>query len=167
MDFRNKSNTMAQEIKGLVRLANTDILGDKTVLYGLTKIKGIGSNFSNAICEKLSLEKTAKIGSLDDKKIEEMESAITNPSSINIPKWMFNRRFDFETGQDSHITGPKLKLTKEFDIRRMKKIKSYKGVRHMFNLPVRGQRTKGNFRKGASVGVVKKAAPAKAGDKKK
>jgi small subunit ribosomal protein S13 len=38
----------------------------------------------------------------------------------------------------------------------MKKIKSYKGIRHMFNLPVRGQRTKGNFRKGKSVGVVRK-----------
>mgnify|MGYP003994385531 CR=1 FL=1 len=43
--------------------------------------------------------------------------------------------------------GIDLKLRKEFDIKRLKKIKSYKGVRHNYNLPVRGQRTKANFRK--------------------
>ena len=42
------------------------------------------------------------------------------------------------------------------DVRKMKKIKSYRGIRHMFNLPVRGQRTQGNFRKAGSVGVTKK-----------
>ena len=40
----------------------------------------------------------------------------------------------------------------------MKKIKSYKGMRHAYGLPVRGQRTRGNFRKGVTVGVMKKAA---------
>jgi small subunit ribosomal protein S13 len=41
----------------------------------------------------------------------------------------------------------------------MKKMKSYRGVRHIFNLPVRGQRTKSNFRKnkGKVTGVKRKA----------
>ena len=147
---------MDQEIKKLVRLANTDIMGDKSVLHGLSKIHGIGLGFSGAICEVLNLDKKSKIGALDPNSIENIEKTIANPQSKNIPPWIYNRKFDIETGKDSHLIGPKLKLTKEFDLRRMKKIKSYKGIRHMFNLTVRGQRTKGNFRKGKSVGVVRK-----------
>ncbi len=63
-----------------------------------------------------------------------------------------------ETGKDKHLTGNELKLQKEFDIRFLKKIKCYRGMRHAYGLPVRGQRTRGNFRKGAAVGVMKKAA---------
>ena len=44
-------------------------------------------------------------------------------------------------------------LQNEFDIRRLKKIKSYKGIRHSLGQPVRGQRTKAHFRKGRAVGV--------------
>lgn len=155
---------MTQEIKNLIRLANTDIVGQKNILYGLTKIKGVSLGFSNAICEVLKIDKFSKIGSMDDKTKEAIENKIKDPQGV--PTWMFNRKKDFDTGEDKHLTGPKLKLTKEFDIRRMKKIKSYRGTRHMFNLPVRGQRTKGNFRKGSIVGVVKKGA-VKAGAKKK
>jgi small subunit ribosomal protein S13 len=147
---------MTQEIKNLVRLANTDIMGNKTVLYGLAKIHGVGLGFSGAICEALNLDKQSKIGALDKTAIENIEKTIADPQSKNIPSWMYNRKFDIETGKDRHLIGPKLKLTQEFDLRKMKKIKSYKGIRHMFNLPVRGQKTKGNFRKGKSVGVVKK-----------
>ena len=39
------------------------------------------------------------------------------------------------------------------DLNRMRKTRSYKGRRHEFGLPVRGQRTKSTFRKGSSVGV--------------
>jgi len=148
---------MAQEIKGLVRLANTDIKGEKPVLYGLARIYGLGVNFSNAVCEVLKIDKRTKIGALDEKTIQEIEYVINNPASKNIPKWTYNRRGDYDSGEDMHLTGPKLKLTQEFDVRKMKKIKSYKGIRHMYGLPVRGQRTRGNFRGGVSVGVMKKA----------
>ena len=147
---------MEHEIKKLVRLANTDIMGDRTVLHGLKKVYGVGLGFSNAVCQKLNVEKTQQIGALPEEKIREIEQAILDPASKGIPSWLYNRKFDLETGNDIHITGPKLKLTKEFDIRRMKKIKSYRGVRHMHGLPLRGQRTQGNFRKGKIVGVVKR-----------
>ena len=44
------------------------------------------------------------------------------------------------------------------DLRRLKKIKSNRGLRHQWGLPVRGQRTKSNFRrsKGKAVGVKRK-----------
>ena len=159
---------MTQEIKNLIRLANTDIVGQKSILYGLTKIKGVSLGFSNAICEVLKIDKFDKIGAMDEKTKEAIEHKINDPQGV--PTWMFNRKKDYDTGEDKHLTGPKLKLTNDFDIRRMKKIKSYKGIRHMFNLPVRGQRTKGNFRRGTVVGVVRKGAvksTAKAGTKKK
>ena len=145
---------MTQEIKNLIRVADTDIIGQKSILHGLTKIKGVGLSFSNAICETLNINKTDKIGAIDEKTKESIEGKIKNLEGI--PTWMLNRKKDYDTGVDLHLTGPKLKLTKEFDIRRMKKIKSYKGFRHMFQLPVRGQKTKGNFRKAGSVGVVRK-----------
>ena len=65
---------------------------------------------------------------------------------------------DFETGEDKHLIGADLELRKEFDIKRLKKIKTYKGYRHGAKLPLRGQRTKGNFRrnKAKGVGIKKK-----------
>ena len=55
-------------------------------------------------------------------------------------------------------------FTQDNDIKMMKKMRSYKGIRHSLGLPVRGQRTKSNFRKnkGKVLGVRKKEG-AKAG----
>ena len=69
---------------------------------------------------------------------------------------MKNRRLDIETGKTSHLYGADLEITKEFDIKRLKKIKSYKGIRHSFRLPVRGQRTKSHFRTRENKSKVKK-----------
>ena len=48
---------------------------------------------------------------------------------------------------------------KSFDIKRLKKIKSYRGIRHAANLPVRGQRTKSHFRSNRrkGTGIKKKS----------
>ena len=56
------------------------------------------------------------------------------------------------------MTGTTLSFTQDNDIKMMKKIKSYKGVRHILGQPVRGQRTKSNFRKnkGKVLGVKRK-----------
>jgi hypothetical protein len=71
-----------------------------------------------------------------------------------------------------HKIGADLKFTQENDIRFMKKIRCYKGIRHSMGQPVRGQRTKSNFRKnkGKVTGVAKtkqaKAAAAASSEKK-
>jgi ribosomal protein S13 len=49
-------------------------------------------------------------------------------------------------GTNKHIYGADLNLQVDFDIKRLKKIKAYKGVRHAAGQPVRGQRTKSHFR---------------------
>ena len=71
---------------------------------------------------------------------------------------MMNRRKDYEDGKDKHLLTSSLDLQKELDIKRLKKIRSYRGLRHALGQPVRGQRTKSHFRKNKTVGVQKKKA---------
>lgn len=147
---------MVQQLKSLIRLANTDIDGDKRTVFALTKIPGISYSFSNAMCNVLNIDKMKKAGELSENEIKAVESFLKNPK--NIPSWLYNRKKDIDTGQDLHLTGADLRLKKEFDIRLMQKIKSYRGIRHALGLPVRGQKTRSHFREGKTVGVMKKAA---------
>lgn len=162
------SNKAMADFKELIRIANTDIMGKKQVYYGLTDIFGVSFSFSNALCHTLNLDKRRKIGSLNEKEVKDVEAAITHPDKI--PAWLRNRRKESETGADIHAIGSNLRLVQEFDVRRLKKIKSYRGIRHGLGLPVRGQSTKAHFRHGKAVGVIKKAtkiAAAKADTGKK
>ncbi len=127
----------------LIRILATDIPGNKSIYSGLTDIKGISWTFSNAICRKLGMNKTKKIEELNEGEIKKIVSFLENP---DVPQFLMNRRKDYETGENKHLIGNKWDLQKEFDIKRMKKIKSYKGVRHTLGQPVRGQRTKSHFR---------------------
>jgi small subunit ribosomal protein S13 len=154
-------------MKELVRIANADIPGKKTLYHALRSISGVSYSFSNAICKILKLKDKQKIGELSDQELQRIEQLIRKPEGV--PQYLLNRRKDLETGKNLHVIGTDLKLQKEFDVRLMKKIKTYRGMRHAFGLPVRGQRTRGNFRKGVAVGVMKKAtkvAAAAGGDKK-
>jgi small subunit ribosomal protein S13 len=146
------------QIKYIVRIVNTDLDGKKGLGIALTKIKGIGKVFSNAICTIADIDPLMKTGKLSDDQINKITSIIQNPKEFGFPIWMLNRRNDYESGEDSHLITANLTFIKENDIKRLKKIKSYKGVRHSKRLPVRGQRTKSNFRrnKGKVQGVAKK-----------
>ena len=142
----------------MIRLLSEDIEGGMTVYAGLTKIKGISWSLANAVCKVLKIDKNRKAGSLTDVEVKKISDFIKNP---RIPSFIFNRRFDFDTGKDRHLTGTDLELQKEFDIKRLKKIKSYRGIRHSAGLPVRGQRTKSNFRKNKAKGAgIKKKVKA-------
>ncbi len=145
-------------IKPMVRLFSADILGKTKTYVALQKVKGVSFSLSSAICSQLNLNKNEPIGALDDTTLQKIISAIKDPISLKIPVWMLNRIKDYETGEDKHLIDADLKLQTEFDIKRLKKIKAYRGVRHMFGLPCRGQRTKSNFRrnKGKVAGVKKK-----------
>ena len=46
----SQEKTQEQKVKHLVRIHNTDLPGEKPLYYALTKIKGVGMMFSNAIC---------------------------------------------------------------------------------------------------------------------
>lgn len=139
----------------LVRIFSYDIPGSKNLLSGLTRIKGISWAISNAVCLKLSMPKSKKISELTKEEIKKIEEFLPN---ISVPDFMKNRRLDRETGKTTHLYGSNLDIVKEFDIKRLKKIKSYRGIRHTLKLPVRGQRTRSHFRinKVAGGGRVKK-----------
>ena len=153
------------QFKQIARIANTDVNGALPVHHSLTKIQGISFSFSNAICNILNIDKKTKIGDLSQEEIKKVEDVINFPSKYNLPSWLLNRRKDYETGNDLHFITSKLKFEKDNDIKIMKKVKTYRGMRHAYGLPVRGQRTRSNFRRGASLGVQKKktkmAAPVK------
>ena len=142
----------------LIRILQTDIPGNKKILVGLTYIKGISWSISNVLCKVLNLDPDRKIADLDKKEIEKIIEFLNNPEK-NLPEFLLNRRKDFETGESRHLTGTNLDMKKEFDIRRLKKIRSYRGLRHALGQPTRGQRTKSHFRtkgKKKAVGIKKK-----------
>ncbi|MFH1377008.1 MAG: 30S ribosomal protein S13 [Candidatus Woesearchaeota archaeon] len=153
---------MEQKLKPIIRIRTTDVNGNKSIMNALLKVKGVSHSMSNMLCNVLKLDKTKKIGYLTDEEVKKIEESIKDPKSINIPTWALNRQKDLETNEDHHVSGTDLRLRKEFDIKRLRKIKSYVGMRHAAGLPVRGQRTKGHFRKGKSLGVKKKKVGKKA-----
>jgi small subunit ribosomal protein S13 len=140
----------------IVRIANTDINGEKPVALSLCKIKGVSHMFASALCYVAGIDKMKKAGDLTDAEEKKLNEVIRQPQQAGVPEWMLNRRGDLETGEDMHLIGSDIAYIKENDIKRMKKIKTYKGVRHSLGLPVRGQRTKSNFRKNKKKGSGKK-----------
>jgi small subunit ribosomal protein S13 len=150
----------------LIRIFSTDVPGNFSVYHGLTRVKGVSWAMSNAICNSLDLEKKKKMQELSESDIEKINNFIKNPK---IPEWLLNRRKDEETGESKHLITSDLDLARDFDIRKMKKIKSYRGWRHATGQPVRGQRTKSHFRHGGAMGVMKskqaKSTAAAAGKK--
>jgi len=147
----------------IIRILSKDVDADAKVIVGLTKIKGISWSIANAICSVLKLDKMREIGSLSQEEIKNITDFAKAPK---VPRFILNRRFDFETGKDSHLIGSDLSLKNEFDIKRLKKIKNYKGVRHGAGLPLRGQRTRSNFRANRKRGVgIKSKNKGKEGEK--
>ena len=164
--FQQKS---AQEFT-IVRIMQTDIPGNKRTLAGLTYIKGVSWGISNAMCKLLQLDPMKKVSELEESEIKRIIEFLENPQ---LPVFMMNRRKDFETGENYHLITSKLDITKEFDIRRLKKIRSYRGLRHATGQPTRGQSTRSHFRtrggKKAVAGIKKpvasSAAPSVGGKK--
>lgn len=142
----------------IVRILAQDLEGGMKVYAGIAKIKGVSWSLANAVCKALKLDKNRLVGSLTDDEVKKISDFIKNPSKI--PLFLLNRRADFTSGEDKHLTGSDLELQKDFDIKRLRQIKSYRGYRHAANLPLRGQRTKSNFRrnrgKGAGIKSKKK-----------
>ncbi len=148
-----------ESYESLVRIMGSDIPTSKNIYAGLTRVKGISWAIANAVCIKLGYQKSKKISELTKSEIEKIENFLKELPIFNFLK---NRRFDPETGETSHIFGSNLDMIRSFDIRRLKQIKSYKGIRHSMGLPVRGQKTRSHFRtKGRKAVGVKKNVEAK------
>ncbi len=143
------------DFKYIIRIANSDVSGEERLANALTSIRGIGPRISNAIVQKLKLNPNKLAGKLDDKNVVDIENAIMNLNDY-VPDWLLNRQKDYDTGENVHPVSVELKMTHDEDLNRMKKVKSYKGIRHASGHKVRGQRTYSNGRKGLALGVSRK-----------
>lgn len=151
---------MSSEFKHLVRLGGRDLDGSKKILAALADIKGVGYNFANALVSKLGINAHARLGTLTEEQIAELESALKGVNNVRLPEWMYNRRKDPETGETKQLISAELEFVVKNDIERERAIQSWKGIRHSLGLKVRGQRTRTTGRKGRTVGVKKAAQPA-------
>jgi small subunit ribosomal protein S13 len=106
-----------------MRIAGITIPSNKRLRFGLTAIYGVGTSRANHLCKEAGIDPMRKVSELS----QEEEQIIRK-----------------------HLEGLKLEgdLKREVsgNIKRLKDIQSYRGLRHHKRLPVRGQRTKTNSR---------------------
>lgn len=147
-----------KELVGIVRVMETDLPGNRSVGNAIRLIQGVSFTMGNAIAGLCPFA-DKMVGEISEGEIKQLEEMVQNPGKHDVPSWAFNRRKDMETGQDLHLLASKLEITQKMDIDKLKKIRCYRGVRHMAGLPVRGQRTRSSFRKsGKAVGVSREKA---------
>lgn len=150
-----KKDQENEDFQYIVRLAGTDIDGDKPVAYALTSIKGIGRHLGILIADEAGVNRFEKIGKLSEDHINKIKEVIDTIDE-RAPGWMLNHTKDYDTGSDAHLVGPDVSMTLREDINRLKKIRAYRGVRHEQGMRVRGQRTRAHPRTGLSMGVSRK-----------
>ena len=126
----------------MARIAGVNIPQNKVVHVALTYIHGIGSKFSNNICNKLSIEKNKRVNALTDDEVLKIREFI-------------DANYKVEGDLRREIS---------LNIKRLIDLATYRGTRHKKKLPVRGQRTHCNARtrKGKAVAIAgKKLTPLK------
>ena len=108
----------------MIRISGINLPDEKRILVALTSVYGIGLSTSKKILENLNIEAS--------KKTKELTEAEANKLRDEIEK--------------KYRVEGELKHEVKMNIKRLKEIKSYRGVRHLRHLPVHGQRTKTNSR---------------------
>ncbi|MHA1682773.1 MAG: 30S ribosomal protein S13 [Promethearchaeota archaeon] len=146
----------SESFKEIVRVLSSNLDGNRLIIHGLAGVTGIGRRYSQMIVKVLGIDPSMRTGFLTEEQIEKIEDVAKNPLKYDFPPWMLNRRKDFRTGKDIHIMSSDLQFINKLDIDRMRKIKSWKGIRHAQNLKVRGQRTRTTGRSGLVVGVLRR-----------
>lgn len=127
----------------MARISGVTIPDNKQVWVGLTYIFGIGPKTSMDILKQANIDHTVRVKNLNDAEIGRIQDII-------------NANHVIEGELQRVITG---------NIKRLRDIKAYRGLRHQASLPVRGQRTRTNARtkrgKKVTVGGTAKKAPSK------
>lgn len=106
----------------MARVAGVDIQDQKRVWVALTNIFGIGNVTSKKITKALNISDETKVKDLNEAKLDELRKYL----------------------EQNHKVEGELRQMVFRDIKRLKDIKSYRGLRHKVGLPVRGQRTRHN-----------------------
>merc|ERR1712217_386540 len=124
------------DFKHVVRLMDTNIDGKEKIIFGLSRINGIGRRFANLVCKKGEIDFSKRAGEL--KKLKQI---VNEPQDYKIPCWFLNNKKDFKNGSYSQITRDQIKGLLYETLERLKKIRSHRGRRHQLKYKVRGQHT--------------------------
>jgi len=108
----------------MARISGVTIPNEKQVWVALTYVYGIGQKSAYTILGEAKVEPTVRVKDLTDAEIGRIQEAI-------------NTDYTVEGELQRIVSG---------NIKRLKDIKAYRGMRHAMNLPSRGQRTKTNAR---------------------
>ena len=139
--LRSMSMHQGPEFQHILRILNTNVEGKRNVVFGLTKIKGLGRRFADLICKKAEIDVNKRAGELSADEIEKLVAIIQNPRQFKVPLWFLNRQKDFKTGKYSQVFAQNFDAKLRDDIERMKKIRAHRGLRHWWGVRVRGQHT--------------------------
>ena len=124
----------------MARIVGIDIPRNKKIVFSLCYIHGIGATAALKICEMAKVDKEKRVQELSEKQISSIREVI---SSLEI-----------------NVEG-ELRSFNAMNIKRLKDVGAYKGLRHRRGLPANGQRTKTNARtrkgKKRTIGLGKKA----------
>jgi len=123
----------------MARIAGVDLPRDKRVEVALTYIYGIGDSRALEIIEATGVDPDRRVHELDDDDITKLRRQI----------------------EDNYKVEGALRTEHTMNIKRLKDIGCYRGLRHRRGLPVRGQRTSTNARthKGKRKAIAGKKAP--------
>lgn len=108
----------------MIRIAGINIPNDKRIEIALTYIHGIGQSSSERILSNLNINKDIRTKDLTSEDANKLRNEIEKKYRVE----------------------GELKHEVKTNIRRLKEIGCYRGIRHQKGLPVRGQRTKTNNR---------------------
>ena len=108
----------------MARISGITIPNDKQLWAALTYVHGIGRKSSYDILELAKVDPTIRSKNLTDSEISRIQEIINN----------------------DYVVEGELQRIVSGNIKRLKDIKAYRGLRHIANLPTRGQRTKTNAR---------------------
>ena len=126
----------------MARISGIELQDKWKVDYALTNITGIGWSLSKKILEELKIDNSKRVSELTTEEISSIASSLEG-----IP------------------TEGELARQVKGNVTRLRQISTYRGIRHMKGLPVRGQRTKTNARtkrgKRKTVGAFRKEALSK------
>ena len=108
----------------MARIAGVDIPKNKQILVSLQYIYGIGATLSQKILTQTGINPDTNTDSLTEEEVNRLRELIDH----------------------EHRVEGELRKEVNLNIRRLIDISSYRGIRHRYNLPVRGQRTRTNAR---------------------
>ncbi len=125
----------------MARISGVTIPAEKQVQVALTYVYGIGPKFAQDILNEAKVDPTVRVKNLAEAEVTRIQDIISANYTVE--------------GELQRVTTA--------NIKRLKDINSYRGLRHKANLPSRGQRTRTNARsrRGRKVtvgGTAKKAA---------